>query len=135
MKSIICSTSLLFLALSTIGCGSKPASVAVNPISGNVYVTHEDSLEACDQTARNCQLQRLTFKPISAAIGPDGGLVFLTSSSIFRCDDAGQNCREAKLPIGDAVGVGVSASGQIVAVSKKGVVAVCDNAGCQKVGK
>lgn len=133
MKSISYCAAALGLAVLAAACGgSSVASVAVNPISGRVFVTHEGSLRVCDQAAQNCTAQRLTQKPVSAAVGPDGGLVFLTASSIYRCDDAGQSCRETRLPIDNAVGVAVAASGVVIAVSASGDVAVCDNAGCQK---
>lgn len=135
MKMISYCAAVLGLAALTVSCGGSAASVAVNPISGRVFVTHEGSLRACDQAGQNCATQKLTQKPVSAAVGPDGGLVFLTESSIYRCDDAGQSCRETKLPIDDAVGVAVSAAGLVIAVSASGEVAVCDNAGCQKPPK
>ena len=130
MKSIL--PLVCTLALTALACGAKPASVAINPISGNVFATHEANLHSCEPGVKNCTEQKLSFQPVSAAVGQDGGLVFLTSSAIHRCDDAGQNCSETKLPIGDAVGVSVAASGQVVVVSSKGGIAVCDNAGCQK---
>jgi DNA-binding beta-propeller fold protein YncE len=119
----------------TLACGAKPASVAVNPISGKVYVTHASDLRACDQAAQNCTEQKLTFEPSSATVAPDGSLIFLTSKSVFRCDDAGQSCAETRLPIDDAVGVSVAASGRVVVVSKKGNVVTCDNSGCQRVAE
>jgi DNA-binding beta-propeller fold protein YncE len=134
MKMISYCAVVLGLAALAVACGGgSVASVAVNPISGRVFVTHDGSLRACDQSAQNCATQTLGEKPVSAAVGPDGGLVLLTKSSIYRCDDAGQSCRETKLPINDAVGVAVSAAGLVIAVSTSGDVAVCDNAGCQKV--
>ena len=136
MKTISYCAALLGLAALAVACGgSSVASVAVNPLSGRVFVTHDESLRVCDQAAQNCTTQKLTEKPVSAAVGPDGGLVFLTASSIYRCDDAGQSCRETRLPIDDAVGVAVAASGMVIAVSASGDVAVCDNAGCQKAPK
>jgi DNA-binding beta-propeller fold protein YncE len=135
MKSIIHAASVLCLAGLVLACGSNPASVAVNPISGKVFVTHSSDLQACDQAAQNCKQQKLSFKPSSAAVAPDGGLVFLAGSSVFRCDDAGQNCAETRLPISDAAGVSIAASGQIVIVSKKGRVVICDSAGCQQVAR
>lgn len=136
MKTMSYWAVALGLAALSAACGGRGvASVAVNPMSGRVFVTHGDSLRACDQAAQGCTTQKLTQKPVSAAVGPDGGLVFLTSSSIYRCDDAGQSCRETKLPISDAVGVAVAASGAVIAVSASGDVAVCDNAGCQKAAR
>jgi hypothetical protein len=136
MKTISYRAAALGLTvLAVAGGGPSAASVAVNPVSGRVFVTHEGSLWACDQAAQNCTTQKLTQKPVSAAVGPDGGLVFLTASSIYRCDDVGQSCRETRLPIDNAVGVAVAASGAIIAVSASGDVAVCDNAGCQKAAK
>jgi DNA-binding beta-propeller fold protein YncE len=135
MKRISYHAAVLGLAVLAVACGHSVASVAVNPMSGRVFVTHDDSLRVCDQSAQNCTTQKLGQKPVSAAVGPDGGLVFLTESSIFRCDDAGQGCRETKLPIDKAVGVSVAASGLVVVVSESGDVAVCDNAGCQKAPK
>ena len=133
MKTISYCAAMLGLAALAVACGGgSVASVAVNPISGRVFVTHDSSLWTCDQSAQNCETQKLPHKPVSAAVGPDGGVVFLTSSSIYRCDDAGQSCRETRLPIDDAVGVAVSTSGMVIAVSASGEVAVCDNAGCQK---
>jgi DNA-binding beta-propeller fold protein YncE len=136
MKPISYHAAALGLAVLAAACGgSSVASVAVNPVSGRVFVTHDDSLQVCDQAAQNCTKQRLTQKPVSAAVGPDGGLVFLTASSIYRCDETGQACRETRLPMNDAVSVAVAASGAVIAVSASGDVAVCDNAGCQKAAR
>lgn len=133
MKSTLRIISVACLAVLALACRSTPASVAVNPISGKVFVTHASDLRACDQAGENCRTQKLTFKPSSAAVGPNGGLVFLTRSSVFRCDDAGQNCAETRLPISDAAGVSVAASGRVVVVSEKGKVVTCDTGGCQHV--
>lgn len=127
---------LVSFATAATACGApQRASVAVNPISGNVFISHGSDLRSCDQTAQSCTSQKLAMKPTSAVVGSNGGLVFLTPSAIYRCDDAGQGCAETRLPISDAVALGAAPSGLIVVVSRSGAVALCDNAGCRHAAK
>lgn len=131
IRSILISSALGL----TFACATTPpTTVAVNPISGNVYWTTGDTLWTCDGAGENCTKGKVTMVPTDSAITADSRLVFTAGSSVFSCNDDGQACIEVELPGKmKAVGLSVSPSGGIFVVGSDGSLAACSETSCSAV--
>lgn len=125
---------LLSSALALPLACATATTVAINPISGNVYWTTGDTLWSCDSAGENCTQGKVMIEPTDTAITADSRMVFATASSVYVCNDEGQACIEVKLPGAmTAAGLSVSPSGEIFVVGTSGSLARCSETSCRAV--
>jgi hypothetical protein len=128
----IASSTVLALSLSSFCLSSAchNATIAVRNDSNRICYTYDNALKACDQSVQSCQTSTLGFVPVDAAF-VDGHLVFITPTTLYRCDAQGQSCSSGiPLKLTNATSVSGGSSGQVAVVSKSGAIALCDMSSC-----